>query len=97
MTKKYTSTPWSVFDNPTSNYGLEVIANTTVKAKRVVCRIGGPVQVANAAFIVRAVNNHDALVEALQELAEEAFKNMSGGKGHLIDNAYAALKAAKES
>jgi hypothetical protein len=36
------------------------------------------------------------LRRALEELTEEAFRNMSGGKGHLIDNAReAAEKAAK--
>ena len=52
---------------------------------------------ADSAFIVRAVNNHAALVEALEALTVEAFQNMRGGKGRLIDNAWAALKAAKES
>jgi hypothetical protein len=35
------------------------------------------------------------LRRALEELTEEAFRNMPGGKGHLIDNARAAIATAR--
>jgi hypothetical protein len=66
------------------------------ETQAIACKISAEEAAANATFIVRACNAHDALVEALEALADEAFRNMAGGKGHLIDNAYAALKLAKE-
>ena len=74
---EHTPRPWNIDDNPDSNYGCQIAANTKIKAKRVVCRLGGPDREANAAFIVKAVNNLDALVQALalQEVAENAHMN----------------------
>jgi hypothetical protein len=37
----------------------------------------------------------EVLLRALQELVDEAFVSMTGGKGHLIDNAHAAIDKAK--
>lgn len=51
---KPTAGPWTVFNNPTSNYGLEVRADVPVKAKKVVCRLGGPDREANARLIAEA-------------------------------------------
>ena len=46
---------------------------------------------ANARLIAAAPD----LLEALEALTEEAFVNMSGGRGHLIDDARAAIAKAK--
>lgn len=37
----------------------------------------------------------DKLARCLKALADEAFKNMRGGKGHLIDEAYAAIASVE--
>jgi hypothetical protein len=38
---------------------------------------------ANAAFIVKAVNNHDALVEALEDLLSDADRQMKNPSHHI--------------
>lgn len=53
---------------------------------------------ANAELFVAALDTakqRDELLAALKPLVDEAFKNMTGGKGHLIDNAYAAIAKAE--
>jgi len=45
---------------------------------------------ANARLIAAAPD----MLAALEELTEEAYANMTGGKGHLIDNARAAIAKA---
>ncbi len=58
--------------------------------------------VANAAFIVRAVNNHDALLSALEEVSRISGENQKllGDKGSvyrlLADIARAAIEAAND-
>ena len=59
--------PWSAVNNPSSNYGLEVIADVKVKAKRVVCRVSGPDRDANARLIAAAPE----LLAALKLLSAE--------------------------
>ena len=53
---------------------------------------------ANAAFIVRAVNSHDALVRALEEMIEVYWGDGDGElpEPHCIQNARAALASARE-
>lgn len=51
---------------------------------------------ANAAFIVRAVNNHERLVEALAKTVDWLASYPSGGATNVYDAARAALAAAKE-
>lgn len=90
---KYDPAPWTNELAPLIQPGdkrLLLNGHTATVACRVIAE-------ENFQFAKHRINNHEALVEALQELVDEAFKNMSGGKGHLIDNAYRALKAAKES
>lgn len=52
------------------------------------------------AFIVRACNNHAAIVTALQDLADNADKDLSGywteSTSNFMQQARAALKAATE-
>jgi hypothetical protein len=64
--------PWSVYDNPNSNYGLEVVANVKIKAKRVVCRIGGPDREANARLIAAAPAMFDYIAKKAAEGDREA-------------------------
>jgi hypothetical protein len=61
---QFTPGPWKPHDNPNSNYGLEVVANNAIKAKRVVCRIGGPAREANAHLIAAAPEMYAALKAA---------------------------------
>ena len=51
---KPTRGPWTIFDNPSGNYGLEIRALVKVKARKVVCRLGGPDREANARLIAEA-------------------------------------------
>lgn len=51
----------------------------------------------NNAANARLISAAPELLQALQELTDEAFMNMSGGAGHLIDNAREAItKATRE-
>lgn len=59
-----------------------------------ICEVDGVVDDEEAEANARLISAAPDLLEALKELTEEAFKNMSGGKGHLIDNAYAAIAKA---
>ena len=55
-----------------------------------------PIIEANAAYIVHAANNYpkaQALADALRALRNEAWVNLAGGRGDLIDDASAALAA----
>lgn len=84
----HTPGPWSVFDNPNGNYGCEVIAITKVKAKRVVCRVGGPDRVANARLIAAAPD----LLEVVRRIA--GGERSDDGHAAAREAARAALSAA---
>lgn len=59
------------------------------------CRpMGSPAAEANADFIVRAVNSHDAMREALENLLPHVL--FVEASMQAVDAARAALKAAKE-
>ena len=63
----HTPTPWK-YEAPQGAFGHEVVG-----ASRLVCQMSHHPErqdeaVANAAFIVRAVNSHDALVDALRDM-----------------------------
>jgi hypothetical protein len=72
----------------------EIIATTFTH------NIGEEVAAANAAFIVRAVNSHDTLIEAVSFALK--FADMQAGKGNepmprqLVDALRAALAQAKK-
>lgn len=71
---KHTSTPWELFDRN----GIVAVRNPRTRSKKseIVFWTGFdsshfPKQAkANAAFIVKAVNSHDALVKALQQISD---------------------------
>jgi len=74
---EHTPTPWRITPSVPSD-GFECYWLTgnfgPHNAEKEICAINGPqsgVQAANAAFIVKAVNNHDALVRALRESAAD--------------------------
>jgi hypothetical protein len=83
--QRHSPTPWRAIDSivilSEADHGFSTwLAN---------CQVGGatrPEQCANAAFIVKAVNAHEQLVKALQQIA--LFDDTSG------EVARAALKAA---
>ena len=50
---------------------------------------------ANAAFIVRAVNSHEALVEALELIMKNSTNFRLHAPAYMIDKVEAALKLAK--
>lgn len=61
---KHTPTPWMA--RPGTTTGAEVVAKKPRGGDYVVARCGGKDREANAAFIVCAVNAHEALVDALR-------------------------------
>ena len=75
---KYTELPWKINDNPDDDVAIniaredgDIIANVwrhTFDGKELSCQD-------IAEFIVRSVNNHDALLQALRD-AEDALKGM---------------------
>lgn len=69
---KHTPGPWKTFDDPKSNYGVQVNADNAVKAKKVVCRVGGPDRDANARLIAAAPDMLAALKEGAQCLEDVA-------------------------
>jgi len=60
----HTKTPWSIVHD-TQIYGLDEENVATANRMQ-----GRDNQVANAAFIVRACNSHDALVAALEDIRD---------------------------
>jgi hypothetical protein len=66
MNAKHTPTPWTVHVLAEKPY---VVADVSIRGAQVIATVGGRTaeeQTANAAFIVRAVNAHNKLVEAAQ-------------------------------
>jgi hypothetical protein len=100
---KHTPTPW-VLDG----YNLAQILYCTAErgspeAKHacgdydVIAKCEGDNWKANAAYIVKAVNAHEALVEALENLVEN-YRSKNGDMGllnHFIKEGDAALKLAR--
>jgi hypothetical protein len=93
----HTPGPWSRGNNQKSLYGCEIIANTKIKSKRVVCRLGGPDREENATAIINAVNTYPAvaeLVEAL-ELAEQLYQvGLLSAPDNLADDVVKARRTA---
>lgn len=83
---QHTKGPWIVWK------GKDYITVETKDGQTIIPPIKYPdeEQRANSRLIAAAPE----LLEALKELTEEAFKNMAGGAGHLVDNAYAAIAKA---
>jgi hypothetical protein len=86
---KHTPTPWTVPDG-----GIRPAIYTADEVEHIATMADtGDEMEANAAFIVRAVNSHDALVEALLEV-----RKCGNGGAKLSraasDKARAALRAA---
>lgn len=90
-------------DEPMWSVKAARIAGKPPRHEVAVCATGDspqPMETANAALIVRCVNSHDALVEALSNLLENPlFQVGIGGNPHavekMLDQARAALTAAK--
>ena len=99
--KKHTVTPWNV-------QGKTVITVWSEKYRIAILdsNNGAPINVANAALIVRAVNNHDKLLEALEGLVGrlkwkdcttfEKYKIETEKNNIAWDKARSAITAAKE-
>ena len=93
---KHTEGPWVI--EPDHRVGSITIthesqglrSHVAVLPKMTLCEEHGMIE-ANARLIAAAPD----LLEALEALTEEAFVNMSGGRGHLIDDARAAIAKAK--
>lgn len=96
-TTKHTPLPW---EYRAASRGI----TTTMQqgAYSVICRmaesagINAEERAANAAFIVKAVNSHQALVDALEALMECAGGQYSPGYDEAFDKATAALELAKD-
>lgn len=68
MTQQHTKTPWRLQHEP-NYFNIQTEEGYAIADT---CEYGSVVanRAANAAFIVRACNSHDALVEALEEILE---------------------------
>ena len=88
---KHTPTPWT-YDQAESNGSFWIITDKETWVPRIaqVPNYDGMPNVANAAFIVKAVNNHDKLVEALR-MCVDRMDGEYGFDGPEMDAARAAL------
>ena len=106
----HTPTPWKITrphpDPETAAYLVEIFPATggfdgphsTQAISYLYCAKAGTTQAANADLIVRAVNNHAALITALERCLPfvDRIRASSGGDGNLTAlNARAAIAAAK--
>ena len=67
---EHTPTPWVADPDDREGYEWNIhIIDGQDGHNRICFMSNGPETEANAAFIVKAVNSHDALVEALQKIA----------------------------
>jgi hypothetical protein len=114
MTTEHTATPWRV--EPLQwDHGASIAICSTGEDAQIIATIApenedeepdadtarrGPCDEANAAFIVRAVNAHQPLVDALTRLLAETDTNeifgMDDSENEAILEAQAALKLASE-
>ena len=106
----HTPTPWKTTrphpDPDTAAYLVEIFPATggfdgphsTQAIAYLYCAKAGTTQAENADLIVRAVNNHAALITALERCLPyvDRIRGMTGGDGDLTaQNARAAVAAAK--
>ena len=93
MTTKHTKTPWKICSRNARNIRTTTTAGNLIAT----CCLAGGLPAANAAHIVRCVNSHEALVEALENLTEYSVPGALSTKQYqefLVD-AHAALALAK--
>lgn len=88
---EHTPTPWRAIEPDNSNYLLEIVGTNVRGNEELVCRPPGRKRNANAAFIVKACNSHDALVKALEEIAA------MDPKGIRADDLGRAARIAREA
>lgn len=91
---RHTPGPWAVVDNDGTIYsqarnGQHQICRGAVRG----APVSPPDDERKANAYLKAASPD--LLSALKELTEEAFLNMTGGKGHLIDNARRAIFKAE--
>lgn len=89
---KHTPTPWEAFTEPEFSGWWAIRQKTEDGLTHEVGSGDGGLEEADAKFIVRAVNSHDALVSALRTLVE----NGGIGPEDMFDDARAALALAGE-
>ena len=102
---KHTPTPWEICNNYIKKVGGAVIATTA--RNNAMCRYeaepGSLADAANAAFIVRTVNNHEQLIDAIklllnayEGLIEDTHPELKNYKQEFptIKKAKAAIEAA---
>lgn len=89
----HTPTPWRVEEWPDDIMDSEGMAVATTDTSGISRVLPEEVRAANAAFIVRAVNNHDKLVEALRWYEEQASNCRKLGGIREGEDARAALDA----
>jgi hypothetical protein len=108
MEAKHTLTPWRVIDNePGNGYGSMDVAPLLIEGEfyAIAAVIGDVIEIApqaNADFIVRACNSHDALVEALSAVVRHGLVPPKGEykfaqEKYLGDLCHAALALAGET
>lgn len=107
MSVQHTATPWRLDDREHADWGMIIgpdgllVADACVgprytedeaqAARRQRDHLGPPTVAANAAFIITAVNSHDALVKALAEMIAEVRKYHPTFDARLFVNAERAL------
>lgn len=93
----HTPGPWKSHDNPTSNYGLEVVAEAAVKAKRVICRVGGPDRVGNARLIEAAPKMLAALELVRSIISDGAMTGFNWKDGDWAERLFASQAVTYEA
>ncbi len=88
-----TPIPWKI--KPDDKYSVALARLVDANGKRI---FTNQYNDNTAALIVRAVNNHQKLIDVLEALVhdEEATYKVSGHQLTLVENGRAALKSAKE-
>lgn len=90
-----TPLPWGLIDRSKKDHPTVTVQGVN---EETVCFKYAPkaFEAADFAYIAHACNNYpkaQALADALRALRNEAWVNLSGGRGDLIDDASAALAA----
>lgn len=96
-TVKHTPTPWATNGKRVENRDEHGIVNDGW----IICDCDGPDAEANAALIVRALNSHEALIEALE--AQEIWEadvilnaDWRSGRAHLSQDQHDALSKVQD-
>ena len=108
--KKHSPLPWRILESKVPGYERHISVVHGEETNLSICQLSGAGSLnpqvlvrarADADLIARAVNNHDALVEALKEMVGVEYRHGSPAKRDVeylaaVEKARTALAAAKE-